>query len=67
LAQARAEQFRRKQRDDAKLFAHVGRAVCQIAEQSPDFHATVKQKISPVFADENNPKLCRWLADRGWL
>jgi hypothetical protein len=67
LAQAKAQQARSKQRDDAKLFAHVGRAVCQVAKQSPDFHATVKQNISPVFTDEKNPKLCRWLTDRGWL
>jgi hypothetical protein len=66
LAQAIAEQARRKQRDDAKLFAHVGRAVCQVAKQSPDFHATVKQNISPVFTDESE-KIRRWLTDRGWL
>jgi hypothetical protein len=38
----------------------------QVAKQSPDFHATVKEKISPVFTDESE-KIRRWLTDRGWL
>jgi hypothetical protein len=66
LAQALATQARRKQRDDAKLFALVGRAVCQVAKQSPDFHATVKQNISTAFTDESD-KIRRWLTVRGWL
>jgi hypothetical protein len=33
-------------------YAHVGRVVRQVAEQSPDYRATVKQQISPVLTDE---------------
>lgn len=66
LAAEMVKLARHKQRDNAKLFTHVGRAVCQVAEQSPDFHATVKQKISPVLTAETE-KVCRWLKDKGWL
>jgi hypothetical protein len=66
LAAAVVQQARSKQRDDAKLFARVGRAVCEVAARSPEFHAEVKAQISAEFADES-PKIRRWLTDRRWL
>ena len=66
LAAEMVKLARWKQSDDAKLFAHVGRAVCQVAAQSPQFHAAVKQEISPVLTAEGE-KVCRWLKDKGWL
>lgn len=66
LAAAVVKEAKSKQRDDAKLFARVGRAVCQVAARSPDFHEEVKDKISPEFAGESE-KIRRWLVGRGWL
>jgi hypothetical protein len=66
LAAAMVQQARSKQRDDVKLDARLGRAVRRVAARSPEFHAEVKQQISPEFAGES-PKIRRWLTDRGWL
>ena len=37
---------KRKQKDDRKLFAIVGRSVCQAAEQSPEFHLMLRQTLA---------------------
>jgi hypothetical protein len=65
LAAAKMQLAEFKQRDDAKLFKQIGRAVCQVAARSPQFHAAVKEEISGEFAGESE-KIRRWLAGRGW-
>jgi|SRR5271165_1308790 len=46
LAAEKLKLAKRKQKDDRKLFAIVGRSVCQAAEQSPDFHLMLRQTLA---------------------
>lgn len=46
LAAEKLKLAKRKQKDDRKLFALVGRSVCQAAEQSPDFHLMLRQTLA---------------------
>ena len=46
LAAEKVKLVKRKQKDDRKLFAIVGRSACYAAEQSPDFHLMLRQTLA---------------------
>ena len=51
LATEKIRLLKRKQKDDKKLFALVGRAVCETAEQSKDFHLMLNQTLGGAVTD----------------
>ncbi len=66
-AQIEAERVRaarRKAKNDAKLFALVGRALVKNAANSPDFHLMLKQTLAITVTDEHERQ---FLADCGFL
>jgi len=64
LAAEKLKLAKRKQKDDKKLFALVGRSVCQAAEHSADFHLMVNQTLGGEVTDA---AARRFLEERGWL
>ena len=62
-----AEQIRRQKRrekDDARLFAIVGEALVKNAAQSPDFRLMLKQVLQSAALRETDRA---FLAGKGWL
>jgi hypothetical protein len=64
LAAERLLLAKRKQRDDKKLFALVGQAICSAAEQSPEFHLMLKQTLGGAVTDAADR---RFLEARGYI
>jgi hypothetical protein len=46
LAAEKVKLAKRRQKDERKLFAIVGRSACHAAEQSPDFHLMLRQTLA---------------------
>jgi hypothetical protein len=66
-AQLAAEKLRlakRKQKDDRKLFASVGREVCEAAEKSPEFRLMIAQTLGGAVTDD---AARRFLEARGYI
>jgi hypothetical protein len=66
-AQLAAEKLRlakRKQKDDRKLFALVGREACEAAEKSPEFRLMIAQTLGGAVTD---PAARRFLEGRGYI
>jgi hypothetical protein len=66
-AQLAAEKLRlakRQQKDDKKLYALVGRTVCETAEQSKDFHLMLNQTLGGAVTDA---AARRFLEGRGYI
>jgi hypothetical protein len=66
-AQIAAEQIRlarKRQKEDARIFAIVGRALVEHASQSPAFLPTLKQALDTAVTDERARKL---VAARGLI
>jgi hypothetical protein len=64
LAAEKLRLAKRKQKDDRKLFADVGREVCHAGECAPNFQLMVAQTLGGTVTDE---KLRRFLTERRWL
>lgn len=67
-AQLAAEKLRlakKRQQDDKKLFALVGRAVCQAADRSSEFHAAVEQNLAGLSGNLTEAEQ-NFLKARGW-
>ena len=64
LAGEKLRLAKRKQKDDKKLFSLVGRAVCETAEQSKDFHLMLKQTLGGAVTDD---AARRFLEARGFI
>ena len=64
LATEKIRLLKRKQKDDKKLFALVGRAVCETAEQSKDFHLMLNQTLGGAVTDASAR---RFLEGRGYI
>lgn len=52
LAEEKLRLAKRKKKDDRKLHALVGQAVCEAAERSADFHLMLKQTLGGAVTDE---------------
>ena len=64
IAREQARVARRKAKNDAKLFALVGRALVNYAAQSPDFQLMLKQTLAISVTDERERQFlagCSWL------
>jgi hypothetical protein len=64
LAAEKLRLAKRKQKDDRKLFADVGREVCHAGERVPNFQLMVAQTLGGTVTEE---KVRRFLTERGWL
>jgi hypothetical protein len=64
LAAEKLKLAKRKQRDDRKLFALVGEAVCEAAEKSSDFHLMLNQILGGAVTDATAR---RFLKERGYI
>jgi hypothetical protein len=64
LAAEKLRLAKRKQKDDKKLFASVGREVCEAAEKSPEFHLMIAQTLGGAVTD---PAVRRFLEGRGYI
>ena len=64
LAEEKLRLAKRKQKDNKKLYALVGGAVCDAAERSPDFHLMLKQTLGGAVTDA---AAGRFLDARGYI
>ena len=64
IAALKVTQQKRKEKDDARLFAIVGGALVCYATQSPDFKTMLRQVLTNAVTDE---RARQFLAARGWL
>ncbi|HVP46106.1 MAG TPA: hypothetical protein VMT32_05965 [Bryobacteraceae bacterium] len=64
IAQEKVRAARRKEKNDAKLFSVIGRALLKYAAQTPDFELMLRQTLQSVVTDEHER---RFLASCGWL
>jgi hypothetical protein len=64
LATEKIRLLKRKQKDDKKLFAWVGRTICEAAEKSPEFRLMIAQTLGGAIAD---PAARRFLEGRGYI
>ena len=64
IAAENVRQQKRKEKDDARLFAIVGEALVSYGAQSPDFKTMLQQVLATAVTDE---RARQFLAARGWL
>lgn len=60
----RVQRQKRKEKDDARLFAIIGEALVTYGAQSPDFKTMLRQALAGSVTDERSRK---FLTDRRWL
>lgn len=64
IAAEKVRQLKRKEKDDARVFAVVGEALARYAEQSPDFRLMLKQVLQAAELRDTDRA---FLAGKGWL
>jgi hypothetical protein len=64
IASEQTRLTRRKERDDARLYSIVGRALVENGEKSSEFRLMLSQVLNTSITDERARRL---LAARGWI
>lgn len=64
IAAEKVRQQKRKEKDDARVFAVVGEALTRYAEQSPDFRLMLKQVLQSADLRDTDRA---FLAGKGWV
>ena len=64
IAAERVRQQKRREKDDARVFAVVGEALARYAEGSPDFRLMLKQVLQSADLRDTDRA---FLAGKGWL
>lgn len=64
IAAEKVRQQKRKEREDARVFAVLGETLTRYAEQSPDFRLMLKQVLQSADLRDTDRV---FLAGKGWL
>lgn len=64
IAAEKVRQQKRKEKDDARVFAVMGEALARTAERSPDFRLMLKQVLQSADLRDTDRA---FLAGKGWL
>jgi hypothetical protein len=64
IAAEKVRQLKRREKDDARLFAVIGEALTLYARQSADFRLMLKQVLGTAELSDTNRA---FLAGKGWL